>query len=469
MKYHKQSSQLEGKWLLARPDRLLCFLFVFICFFPNPALPIGASTGVQAGQVIALLFLPVVLMRGLPRRQTLALLLLLLPLLASGFFAVLTGRAVSNEIVAKSMVVMFLAFVVLVPVGWMIRERYLVPLLSGVTAAVVAHAIVGGYQAFWFARDVFPLAGLYQNPSFGSLILGPRAEEWALYVKRPFGLFPEPSAMSASIGPWLVLVLGILLYPRLRHRMTRGTGTLLLVAAVSGVALMIVSRSGYIVPFMASALVVSLPALRKYALRLYRPSSFVVLGLLILMFVTVVFLAVTNLGTRLDIQQNTSWSARAASLVYGLTYLGTSMGSLFFGVGPGQSYLILQSPSAAGPLPAGPAGSAFTAVWSVVVTYIQETGLVGALALGLVLLQILRTISRSSAYLMGLGCLMAWLAGVVLATSYLSLLPIWIFLGMLLSWDRVFKVRAISTDAAPKAVTHPLLERENHPLLERER
>jgi hypothetical protein len=451
----KQSSQLGGKRLWARPDRLLCFLFVFICFFPNPALPIGANTGVQTGQVIALLFLPVVLMRGLPKRQTLALLLLLLPLLASGFLAVLTGRAVSNEVVAKSTIMMFLAFVVLVPVGWIIRERYLVPLLSGVAVAVVAHAVVGGYQAFWFARDVFPLAGLYQNPSFGSLILGPRAEEWALYVKRPFGLFPEPSAMSASIGPWLVLVLGILLSPSLRHRMTRGTGALLLVAAVSGVALMIVSRSGYTIPFMASALLVSLPALRKHALRLHRPSSLIVLSLLVLMFVTVMFLAVTYLGSRLDIQQNSSWSARAASIVYGLTYLGASPANLFFGIGPGQSYLILQSSSAVGPY-WGSAELAFTAVWSVVVTYIQETGLLGALALGLVLFLCLRAINRSSARLMGLSCLIAWLAGVVLTTSYPSLLPIWLFLGVLLSWDRIFKFRAVSTDAAHESISRPL-------------
>lgn len=459
MKRYKLSSQPEGRGFWRRSDLLICFLFILICFFPNPALPIGANTGLQVGQIMALLFLPAFLVLGLPRRQTLALLLLLLPVLVSGFLAVLTGRAVSDEVAAKSIVVMLLSFTVLVPVGWMVKERYMVPLLRGVAVAVLAHAIMGAYQAFWFARDVFPLPGLYQNPSFGTLVLGQHAEEWALYVKRPFGLFPEPSAMAASIGPWLVFIAGVLLYPRLRHGMTRGTKTLLLVAAVSGVALMIVSRSGYTIPFVASVLLVSLPALRKHALRLYHPVSFVVLGLLVLVFVTVVFLAITHLGTRLDIQQNSSWSARASSLVYGVTYLGTSPSNLLFGVGPGQSYIILQSASAAGPLPGGPAELAVTAVWSVIVTYIQETGLVGALALGLVLLQVLRAIGRSSAHLMGFGCLMAWLAGVLLATSYLSLLPIWLFLGVLLSWDRVFKVRAISTDTSPRAVTRPLLAR----------
>jgi hypothetical protein len=53
-----------------------------------------------------------------------------------------------------------------------------------------------------------------------------------------------------------------------------------------------------------------------------------------------------------------------------------------------------------------------------------------------------RAIVRSSARLMGFSCLLAWLAGVVLTTSFLSLLPIWLLLGVLLNWDRIFEIRA---------------------------
>jgi hypothetical protein len=35
-------------------------------------------------------------------------------------------------------------------------------------------------------------------------------------------------------------------------------------------------------------------------------------------------------------------------------------------------------------------------------------------------------------------CLLAWFAGVSVTTSYLSLLPVWLFFAMLLGWDLLF-------------------------------
>src|SRR5215210_2487096 len=108
------------------------FLFVFVSFFPNPALSIGSSTGLQAGQIMALLSLPFILVSGLPKRQTLVLLLLLLPLLVSCLLVVLTGRALSNEVALKSTVATALVFLVLIPAGKVANKRYTLPLLSGV-------------------------------------------------------------------------------------------------------------------------------------------------------------------------------------------------------------------------------------------------------------------------------------------------------------------------------------------------
>src|SRR5215210_3368755 len=106
------------------------FLFVFVSFFPNPALSIGSSTGLQAGQIMALLSLPFILVSGLPKRQTLVLLLLLL--LVSCLLVVLTGRALSNEVALKSTVATALVFLVLIPAGKVANKRYTLPLLSGV-------------------------------------------------------------------------------------------------------------------------------------------------------------------------------------------------------------------------------------------------------------------------------------------------------------------------------------------------
>lgn len=416
------------------------FLFALICFFPNPGLPIGTNTGLQAGQIVALLSLPVVLILGLPKRQTLTVLLLILPVLLSGLLVVVTDRAISNEVAFNSIVAMVLVLVVLLPAGKMVHERYTVALLSGVAWAIVLNAVVGLYQVYRFAQDEAPLVGLYQNPSFANFIDND-PELYAMYVKRPFGLFSEPSAMAASIGPWLILIAGLLLYPRLRQGMTRGTLAQLLLGVVCGVGLILISRSGFTIWLVAGLGLIMLPYLKDRVLRLYRPGSLIVLMALVLVGATLVALSFTFIGTRLDIQENSSWSARLASIVWALTYLGTSLSNMLYGVGPGQSNLILSSGSF--DLPAASFGGlAVTAVWSVVLTYILETGLLGALALVLVLIMILRAIVRSSARLVGFSCLAVWLAGVAFTTSYLPLLAIWLFLGVLLGWDRIFQVRA---------------------------
>jgi hypothetical protein len=352
----------------------------------------------------------------------------------------LTGRALSNEVVLKSTVATALVFLVLIPAGKVANKSYARPLLSGVAWAVMLNVAVGLYQIYGFARDEFPLSGLYQNPSFASDISAD-PENYALYVKRPFGLFPEPSAMAASIGPWLVLLVGLLLYPMLRYGMTRSLKMQLLLAAVGGVALIILSRSGFTVWLLISLLLVGLPALKDRVLRLHRPGSLLALIAFVLVGMVLVYFSLAYVGARLDIQENSSWSARLASIIWGLSYLSTSPVDLLFGVGPGQSYLLLQSPEAANLPPESSGELAVTAVWSVVVLYVQEMGLLGAVALALTLAMVLRAIVRSSARLVGFSCLLAWLVGLVLTTSYLPMLPIWLFLGVLLNWDRMFEAR----------------------------
>ena len=418
------------------------FLFTLVCFLPNQALPVGGNTGLQVGQILALLSPLAFLVWGwLPKRQTLAILLLILPLLVSTFLVVLLRQALSDEVALKNLIIALAVFVVLLPAGGIVNERLLAPLLSGVASAMILHAGVGAYQAYSFTKDVFPLPSLYkQNPSFSTGI-AQDLDTWALYVKRPFGLFPEPSAMSASFGPWLVLFVGLLLYPKLGYWTTRGIRTLLLLATACGIGLIIMARSGYMTSLLAILVLIGLPALRKVGLQLHRPRNLLALLGLVLLGATISILSFTYLSSRLDLQENSSWTARSSSLIWALGYLGSNLFNLFFGVGPGQSYLILQDPNLSG---TGEQSTelAVTAVWSVVVSYVQESGLLGALALVLVMIVVLRAILRSSAPLLGSGCLLAWLVGVTLTTSYLPLLPIWIFLGVLLGWDRVFEVQA---------------------------
>ena len=77
-------------------------------------------------------------------------------------------------------------------------------------------------------------------------------------------------------------------------------------------------------------------------------------------------------------------------------------------------------------------------IWSVAVIYYAETGLLGAAALLAVLAMAVGAIARSSAVLLGLCAFGSWLVGVIVTTSYSSLSPVWLFLGVVLSWDRLF-------------------------------
>ena len=81
------------------------------------------------------------------------------------------------------------------------------------------------------------------------------------------------------------------------------------------------------------------------------------------------------------------------------------------------------------------------AVYSLTFCYYMETGLLGGLALLAVLAMVLRAIARSSAIVLGFCTLGTWLVGVAVTTSYMPLSAIWLFLGALLSWDRLFPTR----------------------------
>jgi hypothetical protein len=156
-------------------------------------------------------------------------------------------------------------------------------------------------------------------------------------------------------------------------------------------------------------------------------------GALLLTFGGLLLVAVSLsvLGDRTQLGHNTSWVLRWRSLGASLSLLVRSPGALLFGAGAGQSFLFLQQSGIA-------AATGVSAIWSVVLTYVSETGLVGLGALLLVFARCLRALSRSSRPFAGWVLWGAWLVGAGFTTSYPSLPPLWLTLGLLLSWDRLF-------------------------------
>ena len=101
-----------------------------------------------------------------------------------------------------------------------------------------------------------------------------------------------------------------------------------------------------------------------------------------------------------------------------------------FGLGPGQtSPLVLKS-------------QRFNAVWSVLLPYIYQNGLIGLAAvvcLGYFLLRIWRASGFDAAYLL---MLLVWLVGITVTTSYVQLLPLWLALGWFSVWPSLCEPQA---------------------------
>src|SRR5215210_5639229 len=105
------------KSLFTRAAAILSFWFAFTCFLPNPAWPLGTSVGLQVSQVLVLTFLPIIVVLGLPKRDLLALVLLVLPIMLSGFFTVLARQAISAEVVVNTIATWLSVLMILLLAG----------------------------------------------------------------------------------------------------------------------------------------------------------------------------------------------------------------------------------------------------------------------------------------------------------------------------------------------------------------
>lgn len=416
--------------------------FAFSCFFPYPAPALGGNTGLQLSQALSLAGAPFLCARA-PGRPLRALLLILGPVVLSAFFNLMAGDLPSPGIMPKESIALALALVVLWPAEWVAGGDLFRETLAAAGAAIVAHALIGLYQAYSFAHDEFPLLFLYKNPSFKSM------EEWhrvyAAFIKRPCGLFPEPSAMAASLGPWLVLLAGLLLDPA-SGRGFGWRGKKLAAAALAlGSVLIALSRSGAAPAIMAAVLVAGAAKVPSWS---HSPKAGRCLTLATVLAVAVAAggYAASRLTRGFEDRVESSWGLRWTSIRTGLT-ANTDPISLAFGIGPGQSTPILRRALAGVPLPED---QDEPAIFSLTVCYYMETGLLGGLALLAVLAMVLHAIARSSAIVLGLCTLGTWLVGVAATTSYMPLSAIWLFLGALLSWDRLFPTRPDAAAARPR-------------------
>src|SRR5690606_21189064 len=148
-------------------------------------------------------------------------------------------------------------------------------------------------------------------------------ETIARYIQRPFGLFPEPSAMSSSLAPlvlfWFAIVGGLI---KLRQEPSPRQRLLFGIAAAGSLALMIISRSGHTAVTLAAGLVLAVAWLKR---RRATPAN--VRAILLTLggaLPTVHYFAADFLTDRVGgaAMGNSAWAERSSSLVIGLELLG---------------------------------------------------------------------------------------------------------------------------------------------------
>jgi hypothetical protein len=413
--------------VLRAPVGLCCAAMGFFCFLPYPAIAVGNASALQIGNVLVLFLSVPALFVSWKRRPFWVFPLLMAPLCISVLKAAVVGDS-GLDICLKALATWGISCMAVLATQ-LCAPRYGLQILTGVAFATLLHAAVGLWQLHGFSQGELPLVDLYVNPSF--LSVRDNASTIARYIRRPFGLFPEPSAMSASLAPWVLILFALSCgLVRLWTPTTTGHRLLFGAAALGGLGLIIVSRSGHAA--VASLAVVGLVVVWFCRARA-TPRTFVAVATVFGLFLPVVlYLAAVSVGDRLGGKTafgNSSWGERADSLRMGFEHVAASdVATNVFGTGVGLMSPALQ------------ASAGLDAVFSVLLTYVFETGVVGAITLVWVGHALLRGWASTRYDLTFTLVALVWLVGITLITSYEQLLPLWMTLGWLTVWPQVFKV-----------------------------
>lgn len=417
----------NGVIVPARASRWLNWLgglFGFLCFMPYLAINAGNNTAIQAGNLLTLLMclpLPFIAWR---RRSLWIVPALMAPRFLSTLALGLNGGDI--DLATKNVITIGLSLLAMMATQ-IFAPAAILAILSGVAVAALVHVLVGCWQIVAFQAGYLPLEWFYTNQSF--LSVQENADIIVRYIQRPFGLFPEPSALGASLAPfvllWFAMAAGLL---RLRQAPSRRQTILFSIAALGSLAIMIASRSGHAAITLAGLLVLAVIWFkRSRATPGHVSAIFMVLAVALPLLI---YFAVNSLQDRLGGSEmgNSSWAERSSSLLIGLKLLAHgNFSTIFFGLGTGMTSPLMQQ------------HYGMEAIWSISLTYIYETGIVGLLVCVLLVGDTLKVWRKSRFDPVFMVVLLVWLVGVTITTSYTQLLPLWVALAMLTNWMDIFQ------------------------------
>ena len=293
---------------------VLIWALVLTSLAPYAAIGIGQNTNVPLASVVSgVIIASAITVEPDSFRPYLAL--ALLPVLGT-FLALIFSSAPANWVTLVTWVLFTLPFGAFALIGRISPAQLLRPLRFALWASC-AFAIV---QKFVFLdRGSIPLIGYYRAPGYASVEAN--AQVIVTYVKRPFGLFPEPSFMAGT----LILAFSGLVVANYASQSRIRRSDMMLGAVL--VAVLYLSRSGAAIAgcaLLAVMLGTTLrPGWRKVVV--FAGSGVVSAGI-----------AAQTLGARSSVL-NWSWDDRLTSIQAASRYALEDLSTLLFGVGRGNT------------------------------------------------------------------------------------------------------------------------------------
>jgi hypothetical protein len=387
--------------------RVLVAAALLLSFFPFMAVPVGDGNALQASFILS-----AALLLRTWRRPPLRVAWTVYALLASTYPLALLGMLVvrpeADALLALRATLALAIALVAVLLGGMVR-MYLRPttVMRCIGAAAAVHGFVAAVQVVSFRRGVFPFEWLYRfNPSMSRVTTV--ASDYAVYVRRPFAWFAEPSALGAALGVALLWTLWAL-----RSRLIPAASASVITALLAW--LLVIGRSRAIVPLVACAAWTMLARTRRRSRRrlpsvVRRTSTFV-------MFVPVAAVAVDALRRRVRDASLVADMGRADLLSAAFSVvLDGSVWDVIVGVGPAQIRDRLIE-----------AVGEFSGVPSALLTLVVEAGLFAVVALIAVAVVMVRQSPRGDPSCWAIPVYAALALAVV--TSYIDTMTPWVFLG----------------------------------------
>lgn len=401
---------------------LLLLAVSSLATFCYPAFNVGNSSGLTPGALLVILVISVGVLVREARLTEKAFWFLFLPCLISAFSILLRGAYINERNLwvglpmwAFSLSPLFLARM------YVLHERRLL-IAWGCSGAFLIHGIVGLYQYLFAGRLSAFYFRIFDNNSYAL----------ANFDTRPMGVFPEPSAMTATLGPLLLICYQLIEFPPPSGRPLRPFFVWFVrLGCLVGLSLAIVSQSGFaptiVGTFGLYVLYRTAVIERRMFLSIVMALTGIAVGLASWWFIVE--------RVTLEINKVSSWQTRWESIKAGIEVWTASPSDFLWGIGLNQLHLHMESfglYSYYGVL------FRFNNVFSAILIYLIETGSLGIIGLGGVLFMASRSVWQSGNRFGGALALLLWIAANTGATSYTTIPGQWFALGLILFWHGIF-------------------------------